>query len=148
MTCTYSPLECVSLLLLVYSSIQPWAQASPVSRQVIRQGIPGGIPLLVHSCFPDHNAFSRSSSHGAFGCRILGFPQKAIHRASPPGLYRYKVNILNVLRNEMIFCLPYEVCDCLSKSTASPAFTAKFNFLFSGVIKGRFRAWQQGRPKQ
>lgn len=39
----------------------------------------------------------------------------------------------------MIFCLPYEVCDCLSKSIASIAFTARFNFLFSDVIKGRFR---------
>ena len=40
----------------------------------------------------------------------------------------------------MIFCLPYEVCDCLSKSIASIAFTARFNFLFSDVIKEWFRS--------
>lgn len=49
------------------------------------------------------------------------------------------MNIWNVLWNEMIFCLPYEVCDCLSKSIASIAFTARFNFLCSDVIKGWFR---------
>lgn len=48
----------------------------------------------------------------------------------------------------MIFCLPHEVCDCLSKSTASIAFTSRFNFLFSDVIKGWFRTGEQGLPNQ
>ena len=60
----------------------------------------------------------------------------------------YKVNIQNVLWNEMIFCLPYEVCDCLSKSIASTAFMARFNFLFSDVIKGWFKTCEQGLPNQ